>query len=288
MIHSMTGYGKGEAHGNNWGVCVSLKTLNHKYLDVKLYGCEEHEQVELKTREALRQAFSRGRVEARIDLEREGELDLAYNLETVRRYHQFLAGLIDALGLDDHVTLEHLLKLEGVIARAKTEDETLWPLVQSALAQAITSAQTMRAREGEGLAAELRQHLRDLTSEMTQVEAYASQIKLAYKERLAARIRELLQGTDVDPERLETEVAIFAERADITEELARLKIHLKAAEEAMDGPEPAGRVLDFLAQELGREVNTIGAKAKDGQIARNIISMKATIEKFREQVRNVE
>jgi uncharacterized protein (TIGR00255 family) len=288
MISSMTGYGKGEAQGQGWTASVSLKTLNHKYLDINLIAFEEHELMELKTRELIRTVFARGRVEVRLALKREGNIGLSYNLETATQYYKFLKELSGSLGIKEPVTLDHLLRLEGVIEREKTEDDILWHLVQQAIKLAMTQAQAMRAREGEHLATELRKHLTDLQNELRQVESHASTVKLAYKERLAERIRELLDGTDVDPERLETEVAIFAERADITEEVARMKIHLQAAEEALTKPEPAGQVLDFLAQEMGREVNTMGAKAKNGNIAKSIIAMKATIEKFREQVRNVE
>ncbi|MBI3460380.1 YicC family protein [Candidatus Acetothermia bacterium] len=288
MISSMTGYGKGEAQGNGWNVSASLKTLNHKYLDINLIAFEEHELLELQARELIRHSFSRGRVEVRLALKREGDIDLSYNLDTATQYYKFLAELSKSLGIKEPVTLDHLLRLEGVIERAKTEDETLWPLVQQTLKAAIEQARAMRAREGEHLALELRKHLGDMNTELAEIESHAATIKLAYKERLAERIRELLDGTELDPERLETEVAIFAERADITEEVARLKIHLQAAEETFKKPEPAGQILDFLAQEMGREVNTIGAKAKNGNIARSIIAMKATIEKFREQVRNVE
>ncbi len=288
MISSMTGYGKGEAQGNSWTASVSLKTLNHKYLDINLIAFEEHELMELQVREFVRTAFSRGRVEVRLALKREGNIGLTYNIETASQYYKFLKELSGSLGIKESVTLDHLLRIEGIIEREKTEDEILWPIVQQALKLAMTQAQAMRSREGAHLATELRKHLGDLQTELTQVEAHAATVKLAYKERLAERIRELLDGTDVDPERLETEVAIFAERADITEEVARLKIHLQAAEEALNKPEPVGQVLDFLAQEMGREVNTMGAKAKNGNIAKSIISMKATIEKFREQVRNVE
>jgi uncharacterized protein (TIGR00255 family) len=288
MISSMTGYGKGEAQGHGWNISLSLKTLNHKYLDVNLVAFEEHELLELQARALVRESFARGRVEVRLALKREGEIDLTYDPATATRYYKFLKDLSESLGIKEPVTLDHLLRLEGVIEREKIEDEILWPVVHQALQAAIAQARAMRAREGEHLAAELRKHLSDLMQELAQVEAHASTIKLAYKERLTERIRELLDGTDVDPERLETEVAIFADRADITEEVARLKIHLQAAEEALEKPEPAGQVLDFLAQEMGREVNTMGAKAKNGNIARSIIAMKATIEKFREQVRNVE
>jgi uncharacterized protein (TIGR00255 family) len=157
------------------------------------------------------------------------------------------------------------------------------------LKEAIAQAKTSRQREGHLLADELLRLIGLMERELAEIEQSAQAVKRLYKERLRERVRELTENTvELDEGRLEMEVALLAERSDITEEIARLKMHLQAARTALAGPEPAGRLLDFLAQELAREANTISAKAKDAQITARVLEMKSLIEKFREQARNVE
>jgi uncharacterized protein (TIGR00255 family) len=171
--------------------------------------------------------------------------------------------------------------------RLEEQEEELWPLLKRVLQEAIAQALTMRAREGERLRRDLEGYLARLEELVGEVEARAPQVKLHYKERLRKRAEELLEF-ELDEARLEEEVVLFAERADITEELARLRSHLAAAREVIAGEEPAGRILDFLAQEMFREANTISAKAREGEILQRAVAMRAEIEKFREQVRNIE
>jgi uncharacterized protein (TIGR00255 family) len=160
--------------------------------------------------------------------------------------------------------------------------------LNNALQEAIDSAQAMRHREGEALADELRALLAALRAELAEIGARAPELKALYRERLTQRVQELTAHVELDSERLEQEVVIWAERSDITEELARLGIHIQAAEEAIRASEPAGRTLDFLAQEMNREANTIASKARDSEIAQRAVALKTHIERFREQVRNVE
>jgi uncharacterized protein (TIGR00255 family) len=168
------------------------------------------------------------------------------------------------------------------------DPEGLWPLLERALGEAIAAVREMRRREGEALASELAQLAEAIRAELLEVEARAPQLVQLYRERLQERIHQLELGIELDRQRLEQEVALWAERSDITEEIARLKIHLSAVKEAIHSDEPAGRTLDFLAQEMYREVNTMAAKARDGEISQRLILMKGRIECLREQVRNVE
>ncbi len=289
MICSMTGYGHAQSQSAAETITVSIKTLNHKYLDVKIFGLEAHPALELQVQDLLGKAFSRGRVEAHIEITRCGLAPLAINTEIARAYVEALRQLSRELQLPDNLSLDTLLKLEGVLQRSEEPETALWERLEPVFQEAIAQVRASRQREGQLLADELEQILALLAEKLAQVERSALTVKELYRERLWERIRELIQNTgELDEGRLEMEVALLAERSDITEEIARLKMHLQAARNAIVGPEPAGRLLDFLAQELAREANTISAKAKDAHIVTSVLEMKALIEKFREQARNVE
>lgn len=285
----MTGYGHAQRQYPAETVTVSVKTLNHKYLDLKISGLEAHPALELKVQDIVGQLFSRGRVEVSIEIERRGLAPLAINTEIARAYAAVLQKLAQDLQLEEGLSLDTLLRLEGVLQRSEEPEAELWERIEPVLKEALTQAQESRTREGQLLAEELLQIVSLLERELAEIEQSASVVKRLYKERLRERIRELTENAvALDEGRLEMEVALLVERSDITEEIARLKMHLNAVHQAIAGPEPAGRLLDFLAQELAREANTISAKAKDAQITSCVLEMKSLIEKFREQARNVE
>jgi uncharacterized protein (TIGR00255 family) len=285
MIRSMTGFGRGSAHEGEWAVEVILKAVNHRYLELRIRGLEEREELELQARRSLERAFARGRVDLSVELECRGEEGLILDLETARRCYRGLKELCDELHLEGGVRLTDLIALGAL--RPEEAEEELGPLLEQAVGEAIAQAQAMRDREGEHLQQVLEAYLARLEELVGRVEARAPQVKLHYKERLRERVEELL-GSELDETRLEEETVLFAERADITEELARLRGHLAAVREALQSSEPAGRVLDFLAQEMFRETNTISAKARESEILRKTVAMRAEIEKLREQVRNIE
>jgi len=285
----MTGYGHAQRQFPTETISVSVKTLNHKYLDVRISGLEAHPALELQVQELLGKEFFRGRVEVQIEIERHGLAPLTINTEIARAYAEALQKLSRDLQLTESFSLDTLLKLEGVLQRSEEPEAVLWERIEPVLKEAIAQAQMSRQREGQLLSAELLRIISLLEGELGQIEQGAPAVKKLYQERLRERVRELTENTvELDEGRLEMEVALFAERSDITEEIARLKMHLQAARTAIAGPEPAGRLLDFLAQELAREANTIAAKAKDAQISSHVLEMKSLIEKFREQARNVE
>lgn len=283
----MTGYGYAQAQHPAGRVTVSVKTLNHKYLDLSVDGLEAYPALELKVHDLVEQHFARGRVEVQIEIER--RMPLVISTETARAYGTALRQLTQDLQLSESLSLDTLLRLEGVLQRVEEPEPELWERLEPVLREALVQAQASRVREGQLLAEELLRFLALIERELAEIEQSAPAIKKLYHERLRERVRELTENiVELDEGRLEMEVALWAERSDITEEIARVKMHLRAAREAIAGPEPAGRVLDFLAQELVREANTISAKAKDAQITRCVLEMKALIERFREQVRNVE
>jgi uncharacterized protein (TIGR00255 family) len=289
MICSMTGYGHAQRQSPTETITVSIKTLNHKYLDVRISGLEAHPALELHAQELLEKEFFRGRVEVQIKIERRGLAPLTINTEIARAYAEALQKLRGDLQLAESFSLDTLLKLEGVLQRSEEPEAALWERIEPVLKEAIAQAKTSRQREGHLLADELLRLIGLMERELAEIEQSAQAVKRLYKERLRERVRELTENAiELDEGRLEMEVALLAERSDITEEIARLKMHLQAARTALAGPEPAGRLLDFLAQELAREANTISAKAKDAQITARVLEMKSLIEKFREQARNVE
>ncbi|MBI1729846.1 YicC family protein [Candidatus Acetothermia bacterium] len=288
MILSMTGYGEGSAQDNGWEVAVKIKTLNHKYLDIYLKGLEEFELLELNAREILKDSFSRGRVEISFELKPEAEIAFALDSDIAAKYYHALKALAKKLKLEHPITLDHLARLPGALKPLPTESGELEPVLEKALRAAIKATMEMRKREGNALADELVGLIRTVAKESKEVESHAPELKEAYRVKLYERISELLENNKTDPGRLEQEVVLWAERTDITEETARLKIHLSAFEEAIRSGEPAGRTLDFLAQEMHREVNTMAAKARDALISQRIIEMKSHIDQLREQVRNVE
>jgi len=288
MLMSMTAYGEGSGTGSSPLVKAWIKTLNHRYLDITIRGLENYPQLELHCRQLVQTAFARGRVEVNISCERVDGAPITCDTQLAKDYYQILSRLADELQLLDQPSLGHLINLEGVLRPAELPEMVLQPGVEAALAAAIASVRTERQREGQALRAELERCLAAVEVEVKAIEAYKPQALKDYQEKLRQRVSELAEGVTLDPGRLEAEVALIAERADITEELSRLLIHLQAARQALEAAEPTGRTLDFLAQEMNREVNTLGAKARDGEIARRTITMKSLIDQLREQVRNIE
>lgn len=288
MIRSMTGFGRGSASGGPWRIEARLKTVNHRYLELQVRGLEEREELEYRARRLLEEAFARGRVELVVELEYAGAgagEGFIFDIEAARLYYRGLKELYDELELEGGVQVSDLIALGAL--RPEEPEEELWPLLERATREAIAQALIMREREGEHLQHALESYLARLEELIGQVEARAPQVKLYYKERLRERAEEL-SAVELDEERLEEEVVLFAERSDITEELARLRSHLAGARLAVGKDEPAGRVLDFLAQEMFRETNTISAKARDSEILGRTVAMRVEIERFREQVRNIE
>lgn len=285
MIRSMTGFGRGTASSGAWTVEARLKTLNHRYLELQLRGLEGREALEIEARRLLEGAFARGRIELTVQLESAGEGEMIFDLETARRYYRGMNGLCNELGLEDWVRLSDLIAIGAL--HPQEGGEEFWPLLEGALREAVGTVQEMRSREGEHLQRDLEGALGRLAELLERVEARAPQVKAYYREKLRERVEELLRSP-LDRERLEEEVVLFAERSDISEELVRLRSHLAGARAALESPEPAGRLLDFLAQEMSREVNTIAAKARDTEILNQTVAMRAEIERLREQVRNIE
>ena len=289
MLSSMTAYGEGHSMAVTPAVNIWVKTLNHRYLELSIRGLESYPGLELYCRQLVKRSFARGRVEVNIGFERSAGASISCDTELAKGYYQVLEQLAQELELSDRPSLGQLIGLEGVLRHTELPDpEALQPALTEALEAALQAARQERQREGAALGRELAGCLQSLQEEITAIEAQMPQLLKIYAQKLRDRVQELTGQVALEPGRLEAEAALLAERADITEELARLRIHLQAALQALDSSEPTGRTLDFLAQEMNREANTIGAKARDGQIASRIITIKSLIDQLREQVRNIE
>ena len=294
MIRSMTGYGRAEATGARTILTVECKSVNHRHLDVSIKLPRVLGAFEADARRLIQAAVQRGRVDVNTSLiAAEGAVlnPLTVNLAQAKEYADAARKLAEALDLADGPSLGWVMGQSGVLSRDEqtplTADEA-WPLLEKALSGAL--AELVERRETEGAA--LAQELVGLGSGLAaHVETVARRAPAAV-ERRSARLRERMQamlaGADLDPARLATEVAVWADKTDVSEELARLRAHLAQLTTLLAGDEPVGRTLEFLIQEIHREVNTIGSKADDLEISQAVIAAKSTLEKMREQVANLE
>ncbi len=291
MPYSMTGFGAGEGRVNTGRLRVEIRTVNHRFFNLspKLPG--DLAPLEQELRERLRRDIDRGHVSVQIRWVEapEREAGLALNLERARAVVARLRELQTALGVAGEVTLDMVARQPDVMTAGPAEGEpTSWTDVEPVVVEALSECKAMRRREGEALVAELRHRLELLEQGRQAIQARAPTRMVQERDRLRAALAELLNGTPVDDGRVAHELALAADRLDITEELVRLGAHVAACREALSADRPVGKQLGFLAQELGREINTIGAKANDAEITHQVIAMKGELERFREQLENLE
>jgi uncharacterized protein (TIGR00255 family) len=291
LPYSMTGFGAAEGPVAGRRLRVEIRTVNHRYfnLSAKLPG--DLGSLEGEIRERLRRDFDRGHitVQARWAETLDPGSAFTVDLERARLVAHRLREMQSALGLGGEVTVELVARQPDVLTlMSNGEREIPWSEVEPVVARAGQECRGMRAREGEALTSELRHRLDLLDRSAAQIAARAPERLVRERDRLRAAVAQLLAGRSIDEERLAQELAFLADKLDITEELVRFKAHVAAARAAMDTDQPIGKRLGFLAQELGREVNTMGSKAGDAEIAQLVIAMKGELEKFREQLENLE
>ncbi len=300
MPLSMTGFGAAEGPVAGGRLRIEIRTVNHRYFNLSAKLPAELGALEGELRERLRKDFDRGHISlgARwVEAPERSEPALRLNLDGARAVVARLRELQTALGLAGDVTLDLVARQPEVfVTEQGGPSEIEWSQVEAVLAQAAVECRARRRREGEVLATELRYRL-DLMERAAQaIEARVPARLVRERDRLRASVAELLDGRAVDEARLTQELAFLADRLDITEELVRFAAHVAAARQALGADaaadaaaaKPIGKQLGFLAQELGREVNTMGSKANDPEIAHHVIAMKGELEKFREQLENLE
>jgi uncharacterized protein (TIGR00255 family) len=286
----MTGFGAAEgAVGGGW-IRFEIRTVNHRHFNLATKLPGELAVLEGELRERLRREFDRGHVavQARWTEYPAVSGGFTVDLERARLVAERLREMQSTLGLGGEVTVDLVARQSEVITSAGGDAVAPWAEVEPIVAKAAAECRAMRAREGEVLVAELRHRLELLEGSGERVGLRAPERLVRERDRLRGAVAELLDGKPVDDARLAQEIAFQADRLDITEELVRFRAHLGAAREALAAAKPAGKQLGFLAQELGREVNTMGAKANDAEIAHEVVAMKGELEKLREQLENLE
>jgi uncharacterized protein (TIGR00255 family) len=287
-MHSMTGYGRGVVERGEARATVEVRAVNHRFLDLKVRGAQGELEDEISAR--VRGALSRGSILVSVNLVRPGGLgSTRIDDAAAERAHRALSELAARLALPGP-DLALVLAQPGVLTTAEPveDDGSAAGAVRAGLDAALAQLATMRAAEGAALATELTSRLDELTATRTQIAVLAAAVPPQLARRLLERVKRLSDEAGVDPGRLAQEVALLADRADITEELVRLASHLDQARALIAGDGAVGRRLDFLVQEIGRELNTIGAKSTTAEITTAIVGAKAALEKVREQVQNVE
>jgi uncharacterized protein (TIGR00255 family) len=291
LPYSMTGFGAAEGPVAGRRLRVEIRTVNHRYfnLSAKLPG--DLSSLESELRERLRRDFERGHVsiQARWTESAESETGFEVDLDRARVVAARLRELQSTLGLGGEVTIDLVARQPAVVGSgANGAGEIAWTEVEPVVAQAGAECRAMRAREGKALTEELGHRLSLLATAAREIAARAPDRLIRERDRLKAAVSQLLDGRTVDEARLAQELAFLADKLDITEELVRFSVHVAAAREALAADGAVGKRLGFLAQEIGREVNTMGAKAGDAAIAQTVIAMKGELEKFREQLENLE
>jgi uncharacterized protein (TIGR00255 family) len=288
VLLSMTGFGEGRSESDSIAVVAEVRTINGRHLKTNYRCSDGYSQLEPQIEAVLRESVRRGSVQVNLKVNRHAVADdFHVNLDVLEGYRRQLGKLAS------EVRVESLLMLPGVVQMpdaAGADVECDWPAVSAALNAAIERLTAMRAKEGAALAADLANQCGVIATELVGVAERAPEVVINYRDKLHERLTRALEkfSSSLDPGDLVREVALFADRCDISEEIVRLRSHIEQFLAAIALPESSGRKLEFIAQEMGREVNTIGSKANDTEISRRVVEMKTALERIREQVQNVE
>ena len=292
MVLSMTGFGRGEVTQKGVTGSVELRSVNSRFLEVVARLPRSLALRENDVKDAVRQRMSRGKVNVQVTVEREtdGTIPVRLNAPMARAYATMLNQLRKTARVRETLKLEHLLQFSDIFEPVSVEasDDIEWSVVQTALATALDDLMTMRRNEGRELEKDFRSRIGSLERQLDRIQELSVGQVPQERERLKARIAQMLSATTVDESRLEMEIAMLADRLDVTEECVRFRSHKKFFLEALGAGEPAGRKLNFLVQEINREANTIGSKSTATEIAHVVVGVKEELEKIREQLQNIE
>ena len=290
-MHSMTGYGKGIAEADGKKITIEIKAVNHRYLDLGLKFPKTFLFLEDSIKKQIGAKLTRGHVDMYLSYEQTENAKGGYavDFELLENYLSIASEIADKSGLSNDVTVSSLIRNGDIVTRAENEEDEalLSELTKSALAGALSALVEARAKEGETIKADLISKLDNMQASLNKIKEFAPCVVKDYREKLTARISELIDG-GVDEGRIATEVAIFADKCCIDEEITRLGAHIELMKKTLSLAKPIGRDLDFRVQEMNRETNTIGSKANDLRITEEVLALKNEIEKIREQAQNVE
>lgn len=292
MVKSMTGYGRARQERNGRNITVEVRSVNNRYLDCTVKMPRAYIFAEDAMKALVQKYISRGKVDVfvTVDAVTADQTVVQVNEPLARSYYQALSRLREMFSLEDELSASTLARFPDVLAVTKAEEdlEMISADICAVLEEALTAHRQMRSVEGEKLFSDIAGRADTIESIVAKVEERSPQTVSEYRARLEAKMREVLQSTTIDESRILTEAAIFADKIAVDEETVRLRSHLSQLRTMLSGDEPVGRKLDFLIQEVNRECNTIGSKCNDLTIARDVVNMKAEVEKIREQVQNIE
>jgi uncharacterized protein (TIGR00255 family) len=291
-MHSMTGYGKGVSKRDGKTITIEIKTVNHRFLDCNIKLPRNFLFVEDRVKKAVSSAISRGHVDLYLTYEQSSTDEGAYtvDLELANNYLTAVRQLENGTGLANDVTLSTLLRVGDIVTRQQSvEDEDLLAeMTLEAAREALVNLKVMREKEGQSQKADIASKLGTIEACLDRIKEFAPKVVEDYRALLNARIAEVVEPSLVDKQRLATEVALYADHCAIDEEITRLSTHISNMRSLLEATEPVGRKMDFLVQEFNRETNTIGSKANDMRITKEVLAIKNEIEKMREQAANIE
>jgi len=288
----MTGYGRAQGQWEGRTFIVELKSVNHRYRDINLRLPRRYSPLEPRFRDLVENKYVRGRLELYLN-SKDGEAGLVepeINIPLADCYHKMCLQLQERYGIQEHLSVFHLLTLPDVVIHRDKEldPEKEWTFLEQLTSAALLELNDMRAKEGGLLFADMESRVQEMKTRLGQIENLSSLVVDMCHQRLSRRMAELTSGMEIDPLRVAQEVAFFADRCDITEEIVRLRSHMDQCAQVLQEDGPVGRKLDFILQEMNREINTIGSKASDSQITQHVIEFKTDLERLREQVQNIE
>lgn len=293
MIKSMTGFGRCETVINNKHIIIEIKSVNSRFFDFSCRISKNYQYLEEKIKTYIQKHISRGKVDVVVFLESENDdtdLEVIENRPLINAYYSALLKMKSEYNIDEEISLSLITKIPDafIIKKAPQDEDEIWECVKQATDTALEKFINMRNDEGERIKDDFNSRIKMIYKLLEKIEDKMPEVLSAYKHRLEAKVRELLNDRSVDEQRILTEVAIFADKVAIDEETVRIRSHLKEFKKMLELEMPIGRKLDFLLQEINREVNTIGSKVQQLEISHWVVDIKALLEKIREQVQNVE
>jgi uncharacterized protein (TIGR00255 family) len=291
-MQSMTGYGRSEVRRAHLALTVEARSVNHRYLDIALRYPRLYAPLEARMKQRVGAYFTRGRIDLTLLFQESVTTGrtLALDHALAQQYYDALQRLQASLGLPGTIDLSMITSLRDVfkVEEASADVENDWDLIAEGLDAALQALHTMRQQEGEALSQDFHLRLQAMAQQIQAIRQRVPLVVVEYRQRLEQRVKELFAQFDLDPNRVAQEAILFAERADITEELTRLEAHMQACTRLLASSEAVGRKIEFLVQEMHREVNTIGSKSNDTTIAHSVVELKSELERMREQIQNIE
>lgn len=293
MIKSMTGYGRGEYNNELYNFKVEIRSVNHRYNDIIVKMPRHIGYLEENIKKIIKEKITRGKVDVFINLDyiNDSAMDIKVDIPLAKSYKEALKELCQELNLGEDIRLHNILGLSEIIKteRKELDEDSALSCLKQAIFISLDDIMNMRIAEGEELKKAMISNLEKIESILTNIEERSKLVVLEYRDKLKDRINALLENNiEIDEDRINYEVVFFADKSDINEEIVRLKSHIKQFITILDEDTPVGRKLDFLIQEMNREINTIGSKVSDVLISQNVVEIKSELEKIREQVQNIE